>query len=145
MFGSECTALELGVIQAFQADGLLWLSGRRPACEAMFHPRISGIWSVFLVVGDGEVGESGPPDPPLRNCSHPSASVRGTFAEFLHEPPAFVLANGAEHLWPGWADWQRLLSGSARDVSLKRLDGNASPAEILEEVKAVGASLTIRG
>jgi hypothetical protein len=131
MFGPTVSDREKELAAALEQESALeWLPGRRPAAEAFFRPRISGIWSVFLVVGPGAY-EGGVAEPAV-----PSIEVRSTFSDFLLDPPAFVVVDAASRLWPAWDDWQMLVRGGVDSLDVTVADGSATAREIAEMVSA---------
>jgi hypothetical protein len=156
MFGPQCTEFELQLKDVLQNDSVRWLSGRRPQCTSVFHPRIAGIWSVFLVVGAGPcegVGESvggevgGEVGGGFGGAeeSEPTDAIKSAFPELLQDSPTFLLAHGAEMLWPGWVEWQQLVSGGYPKVRVTRLAPAASPLTIVAALRHLTCPVALVG
>jgi hypothetical protein len=140
MFGPAPSDRDRQIAEACDAvPALSWLAGRRPAAEAFFRPRISGIWDVFVIVGPAHsVSRLGARFEAPSEPAAPSEAIRTTFSDFLLEPPALVLVDHATALWPAWDQWQQLVRGDVPIVSVDHLSSNASPDDVAEAARLAG-------
>ncbi len=140
MFGPSPSERDRDIAEACDADPTLsWLAGRRPAAEAFFRPRISGIWDVFVIVGPAwSDGRSASESPWPVEPAAPSEAVRSTFSDFLLGPPALVLVDDAAALWPAWDAWQQLVRGEVPGASVQSLDINAPAQDVAEAARFAG-------
>jgi hypothetical protein len=132
MFGPASSERDREIAAACDADPTLsWLAGRRPAAEAFFRPRISGIWDVFVIVGPARSDSWSEP-------AAPSETVRATFSDFLLAPPALVLVDDAARLWPAWDEWQRVVRGDVATASVECLSSEATAHDVAAAARLVG-------
>ncbi len=138
MFGPLATERERSIAAALDECHLQWLPSRLPAAEAFFRSRISGLWSVFLIVGLSDDDASDVIDFPV-----PSIEIRRMFTDFLEDAPMFVLVDGAERLWPAWDAWQQLVQGGYASISVTRLPPGISADNVAATVGDIVASLPL--